>query len=223
MTIADPSQHLLTDHLYRCGVVAVLVVEDADDAVPLAKALLAGGVNSIELTLRTEAAMEGVRRICSEVPDMTVGVGTVLTPAQVKAVKETGAAFAVAPGLNPRVVSAANDVELPFYPGVCTPSDIELALELGCRVLKFFPSEPIGGVPYLKSMAAPYMHLGLRFIPLGGLHADNAESYLREPSVLALGGSWLGPREFIREKNWGAITDLASHATSIVQRVRGAQ
>ncbi len=221
MTLADPSNSSLIDHLYRCGVVAVLVVDDAQDAVPLAKALLAGGVSSIELTLRTEAAMEGVQRICAEVPEMTVGVGTVLTPAQVKAVKETGAAFAVAPGLNPRVVATANEVGLPFFPGVCTPSDIELALELGCRTLKFFPSEPIGGIPYLKSMAAPYMHLGIRFIPLGGLHADNAESYLREPSVLALGGSWLGPRGAIRDKHWGAITDLASHATSIVRRVRG--
>lgn len=197
------------------------MVDDANDAVPLAQALKAGGVDAVELTLRTDAAMEALKRIRAEVPEMLVGVGTILTPQQVNAVKEAGAAFGVAPGMNPRVVSEANRIGLPFSPGVCTPTDIELAIEQGCRVLKFFPSEPSGGLTYLRTIAAPFAHLGVKYIPLGGVNAANAEAYLREPSVLALGGSWLGPKDLIKAKDWKAITELASVASGIVKRVRG--
>ena len=197
------------------------MVDDANDAVPLAQALKAGGVDAVELTLRTDAAMEALKRIRAEVPEMLVGVGTILTPQQVNAVKEAGAAFGVAPGMNPRVVSEANRIGLPFSPGVCTPTDIELAIEQGCRVLKFFPSEPSGGLTYLRTIAAPFAHLGLKYIPLGGVNATNAEAYLRESSVLALGGSWLGPKDLIKAKDWKAITELASVASGIVNRVRG--
>ncbi|MFO0885228.1 MAG: bifunctional 4-hydroxy-2-oxoglutarate aldolase/2-dehydro-3-deoxy-phosphogluconate aldolase [Pirellulales bacterium] len=211
----------LHSHLYSTGVLAVLMVDDANDAVPLAQALKAGGVDAVELTLRTDAAMEALKRIRAEVPEMLVGVGTILTPQQVNAVKEAGAAFGVAPGMNPRVVSEANRIGLPFSPGVCTPTDIELAIEQGCRVLKFFPSEPSGGLTYLRTIAAPFAHLGVKYIPLGGVNAANAEAYLREPSVLALGGSWLGPKDLIKAKDWKAITELASVASGIVKRVRG--
>lgn len=207
-------------HLHRTGVIAVLVIDDADDAVPVAKSLLAGGVDCVELTLRTDAAMESLKRIRAEVPEMLVGVGTILTPKQANDVKEAGAAFGVAPGMNPRVVSEAARIGLPFSPGVCTPTDIELAIEQGCRLLKFFPSEPCGGLAYLRNVAAPFAHLGVKYVPLGGVGAGNAEEYLREPNVLALGGSWLGPRGFIQRKDWGAITELASAASVVVKRVR---
>lgn len=219
MTSSTPSG--LHSHLHRTGVLAVLMVDDANDAVPLAQALKAGGVDAVELTLRTDAAMEALKRIRAEVPEMLVGVGTILTPQQVNAVKEAGAAFGVAPGMNPRVVSEANRIGLPFSPGVCTPTDIELAIEQGCRVLKFFPSEPSGGLTYLRTIAAPFAHLGVKYIPLGGVNAANAEAYLRESSVLALGGSWLGPKDLIKAKDWKAITELASVASGIVKRVRG--
>jgi len=210
----------LITHLQRTGVVAVLVIDNPEDAVPAAKALLAGGVECMELTLRTPAAMESLRRIRAEVPEMVAGVGTILTLHQVKEVAEAGAAFGVAPGMNPRVVEAAKSAGLPFAPGICTPSDIERALECGCRVLKFFPSEPLGGMTYLKSIAAPYAHLTLRFIPLGGVDAGNAERYLSDPSILALGGSWIALRDLIRKQDWQAITQRAREVADIVKKVR---
>lgn len=208
-------------HIHGTGVIAVLVLDDGEDAVPVAQALLAGGVDCIELTLRTASAMECLERIRAEVPEMLVGVGTILTPQQVNAVKAAGAAFGVAPGMNPRVVREAARIGLPFSPGVCTPTDIELALEHGCRVLKLFPAEPCGGLIYLRAIAAPFAHLGIKYIPLGGVSAANAESYLREPSVLALGGSWLAPRDSIQHKDWQTITANAAEASAIVNRVRG--
>ena len=215
----DPALHA---RLHRTGVVAVLVLDDAANAVPLARALLAGGVDCMELTLRTPVALEALDRICRDVPEMLAGVGTVLTPEQVRDVKAAGGAFGVAPGMNPAVVREATQVGLPFAPGVCTPSEIEAALELGCRVLKLFPAEPSGGLAYLRSIAAPYAHLGVQYIPLGGLNAANAESYLREPDVLALGGSWVAPRDLIRRQDWSAVTANAAEAAAIVRRVRGA-
>ena len=211
----------LHKRLHSSGVIAVLIIDDANDAVPLARALHAGGVDCIELTLRTDSAIESVRRIAAEVPEVVVGVGTILTPQQADAAKDAGADFGVAPGTNPRVIQRAIEIGLPFSPGVCTPTDIEMALELGCRVLKFFPSEPSGGLNYLKSTAAPYMHLGVKYIPLGGVSGKNAEEYLRDPNVMALGGSWLGPRDLIQKRDWAAITKLASEATEIVKSVRG--
>lgn len=197
--------------------IAVLMIEKVEDAVPLARALLTGGVKAIELTLRTESALECLRCIRHEVPEMLVGVGTILTPAQVQDAMDGGASFGVAPGMNPRVVAEARRLGLSFAPGVCTPTDIELAVEAGCRVLKFFPSEPCGGLPYLRTIYAPFAHLGVKFIPLGGVGPANAGQYLGEPSVLALGGSWLAPKEFLARRDWNGITRLASEAMSIVE------
>jgi 2-dehydro-3-deoxyphosphogluconate aldolase/(4S)-4-hydroxy-2-oxoglutarate aldolase len=212
----------MRERIEQTAVVAVLVVDDVADAVPLANALLAGGITAMELTLRTPAAIDALRRVVQQVPEMLPGIGTILTPKQVDQVAEAGAAFGVAPGLNRRVVQRAQAVGLPFAPGVATPSDLEAALELGCREVKFFPAEPSGGLAYLKSMAAPYTHLGVRFVPLGGLKADNLADYLRSPLVLAVGGSWLAPRDLIRQHDWDAITRRAAEATRIVQEVRGA-
>jgi len=210
----------LAERIGKCGVVAVLTVENAEDAVPLARALLAGGVEAMELTLRTPAAVDGLRAVAAEVPEMLAGVGTVLTPEQVGEICDAGAAFAVAPGTNPSVLEAAQARGLSFAPGVATPSDIERAVELGCRVLKFFPAEPIGGVRYLKSMAGPYAHLGLRFMPLGGLNAGNMSTYLREPLVLGVGGSWLAPKDRIAAHDWNTITGTARQAIALVRQVR---
>jgi len=217
MSFSEP----LKKHLHAAGVIAVLMLDEVEAAVPVARALVAGGVDCLELTLRTPVAMEALQRIRAEVPEMKVGVGTILTLGQVNEVKEAGAAFGVAPGMNPRVVAEAQRIGLPFAPGVCTPTDIELAVEQGCRLLKFFPSEPCGGLAYLRTIAAPFAHLGVKYIPLGGVGAGNAEAYLQEPSVHALGGSWLAPRELIQQKDWAAITARAADVRAVVQRVRG--
>ena len=150
---------------------------------------------------------------------MLVGAGTVLTTEQVDAVAEAGAAFAVAPGLNPKVVERAKKHGLPFAPGVVTPTELERAVELGCRELKFFPAEPSGGVRYLRTMAAPYAHLGLQFLPLGGIDSSNMSAYLYDESVPAVGGSWLAPRKLIRNENWSAVIDHATEARRIVQEM----
>lgn len=211
----------LLSQLEQTRVIAVLMIDDENDAVPVARALLAGGVNCIELTLRTPVAMEALRCIRAAVPEMVVGVGTILNVQQVNEVKAAGAAFGVAPGMNPRVVAEATRIGLPFAPGVCTPTDIELAIEQGCRLLKFFPSEPSGGLAYLRTISAPFAHLGVRFIPLGGVGAGNAAAYLQEPTVLALGGSWLAPRDLIAKKDWSQITANAGEVMDLVKRREG--
>jgi len=188
----------ISKRIESTGIVAVLVIDREEDGPDLAKALLAGGVDIMELTLRTPAAIGALRRIRAEVPDMLAGAGTVLTPAQVEEVKNAGAEFAVSPGLNPRVMQAAKEAGLPFAPGISTPSDIEQALEFDCRLLKFFPAEASGGLARLKAMSAPYQHLGVRFVPLGGVNEKNMSTYLADPLIAALGGSWLAPREAIK-------------------------
>jgi len=205
----------------RSGVIAVLVVDSIQDAVPLARALFEGGIGVMELTLRTPIALDALKAIRTEVPEMMAGIGTVLSPAQVQQAFDAGAAFGVAPGTNRRVIDAARDVGLPFAPGIATPSDLELALELGCREVKFFPAEPSGGLDYLRAIAAPYAHLGVRFIPLGGLQLSHLSAYLRDPHVLAVGGSWLAPRNLIQAGNWLAIRELAAAASSRVSSLRG--
>jgi len=211
---------ILADRIRSAGIVAVLVIDDADDAVPLASTLLEGGIGAIELTLRTDAAIESVRRIRAEVPEMIVGVGTILTASQVDEVVAAGGAFGVAPGMNPSTVAAAKSAGLPFAPGVSTPTDIELAVASGCRLLKFFPCEPTGGLRFLQSIAAPFEHLGVKFIPLGGIDTTNADTYLDDPLIHAIGGSWLAPRQTIRAKNWTLIREHANRANQLLKRIR---
>jgi 2-dehydro-3-deoxyphosphogluconate aldolase/(4S)-4-hydroxy-2-oxoglutarate aldolase len=204
----------------QSGVVAVLMVDRAADAVPLAQALLDGGVTVMELTLRTPAALDALRLIRREVPAMVAGIGTILTPKQVDQAVDAGAAFGVSPGVNPAVVQAAVNKGLSFAPGVMTPSDIEQALALGCRLLKLFPAGLVGGLDYLKAVAAPYAHLGVKYIPLGGVNAANMEAYLASPLVGAIGGSWIADRKLIQAQDWAAITANATEATSLARRVR---
>ncbi|OAM90777.1 bifunctional 4-hydroxy-2-oxoglutarate aldolase/2-dehydro-3-deoxy-phosphogluconate aldolase [Termitidicoccus mucosus] len=210
----------LEQGIHAAGVIAVLVIDDPADAVPLAGALAAGGINAIELTLRTPSALESLAAIKKHAPQMLVGAGTVLTPAQIMQARAAGADFAVAPGCNPRVLAAAAEAGLPFAPGIATPSDIEAALEFGCRLLKFFPAEPSGGLAYLKNMAAPYAHLGLRYIPLGGVTAATAAAWLADPLIAALGGSWLAPRVLIQARDWSAVTQRAAEVAAIVRAAR---
>jgi len=213
----------INERIEQCGLVAVLIVDDAAQAVPLARALLAGGVNAMELTLRTDAALDALKSVKRDVPDMLAGVGTVLTCDQLDSIKTLGADFAVAPGMNPAVVSHANDIGIPFAPGVCTPSDIERAVELGCRLLKFFPAEPSGGLNYLKNIAAPYAHLGLKYIPLGGLNMKNLGEYMSSSLVAAVGGTWIAPRDAIQAGDWNAIAQNAKQAVERIREIRKAK
>ena len=202
----------LLEKVRQQKIIAVVVIDDAEAAVPLARALLDGGISAIEITLRTPSAFESLQRIREHCPEMTAGLGTVISTAQVEKAAAAGAAFAVAPGLNPKVVFAAQAADLPFAPGIVTPSDIECAFELGCKLLKFFPAEPSGGIAYLNSMAGPYAHLGLEYIPLGGLDENNFTRYLALKNVPAVGGSWIAPRDLIQNKAWGTITANARRA-----------
>lgn len=213
----------LAGRIARGGNVAVAVVEDPDRAVPLARALLAGGVDTIELTFRTPRAAEALRRVASEVPEALVGAGTVLSPAQLREAKEAGAAFAVAPGFNPDVVRAAADMGLPFAPGVMTPSEIEGACALGCtRLLKFFPASVAGGLAGLRTLAAPYRHIGIRFLPLGGLKRENTAEWLADPLVAACGGSWIAPAALVAAGDWAAIEENARAASAAAAAARPA-
>ncbi len=204
----------LRQEIAASRVIATVTIDNSDHAKPLAEALLAGGVHAIEITLRTPVALEAMRLVTQSFPELLVLAGTVIVPDQVKAVQEAGAICAVAPGINRKVIEAALDAKLPFAPGIATPSEIETALEYDCDILKFFPAEPLGGLAYLKNMQSPYAHLGLQFIPLGGLSADNAESYLKEPCILAVGGSWIAKADAIENGDWSGITARAAALTS---------
>ena len=205
----------LTNEVTAAGVVAVLVVDEVRDAVPLARALLDGGVRVMELTLRTPAALEALREIRREVPEMVAGIGTILTCEQLYEARDAGAAFGVAPGCNPRLLSTAREEGFSFAPGIATATDIEMALEHGCRLLKFFPAEQLGGLAYLRAISAPYAHLGLRYVPLGGLTEANATSYLQDPLIAAIGGSWIAPRETIKANDWAKISAQARAAQAL--------
>ena len=210
----------IIDKLDDAGIIAVLVIDELKHAVPVAKSLLKGGVNTLELTLRTPAAMEAAKAIKKEVPEICLGIGTVLTTEQVKAVADMGADFAVAPGCNPKVIAEARKQGLSFAPGVMTPTDIEMAIEQGCRILKYFPAESSGGINHLSNMVAPYQYLGLKFIPLGGLNIKNARSYLENPLITAIGGSWLAKGSVIHSEDWESISSNAREIKDLIHTIR---
>ena len=202
------------------GIIAVLVIDEVKHAVPVAEALLKGGVNAIELTLRTPAALDAAKTIRKAVPEICLGIGTVLTIEQVKAVVDLGADFAVAPGCNPKVINEAVKQGLSFAPGIMTPTDIEMAVEQGCRIFKYFPAETSGGMNHLTSIVAPYLYLGLKFIPLGGCNIDNAGTYLKSSLITAIGGSWVAKRPLIKSESWDTITNNAKEIRDLVTRIR---
>jgi len=208
------------ERIEHSGVIAVLIIDDVEHAVPVAEALLAGGIAAMELTLRTPAALDSLIRINEQVPQMLAGVGTVLTTQQVQEIVNAGAAFGVAPGLNEDIVRKAQELGLPFAPGIATPSELEKAVSMGCREVKFFPAEAMGGLKYIRSCGAPYRHLGIRYIPLGGLNAGNMSDYLKEPTVVALGGSWIAKRELIQNQDWKTITQNAAEARKLADQAK---
>jgi 2-dehydro-3-deoxyphosphogluconate aldolase/(4S)-4-hydroxy-2-oxoglutarate aldolase len=196
------------------GIVPVVKIGDAKDAVPLAEALIKGGLPVAEITFRTAAAEEAIRNITGSVPDILVGAGTVLNIEQVKRAVDAGARFIVSPGLNPRVVEYCVKEQIAVTPGCSNPSDIEAALEFGLDVVKFFPSEASGGIKTLKAISAPYGMV--RFIPTGGISADNLVEYLSFSKVLACGGSWMVKDELIRKGNFDEITRLTREAVNLM-------
>lgn len=213
----------LMKRVSAAGVIAVLTVDDPENAAPLARALLAGGISGIELTLRTPKALESLRRIRAEVPEALIGAGTVLNRSQLEAVKAAGAFFAVSPGCNPSTLRGAQELGFPFAPGVATASDIEIAVEHGCRLLKYFPAETSGGLAHLANVAAPFGHLGLRYIPLGGISVRQLGDYLKSPLVASVGGSWLAKPDVIARRDWPAITAAAAEAMAVVREMRPAK
>lgn len=211
---------LLHEVLGAFGVVPVIAVDSVASAIPLADALLDGGLPVAEITFRTEAAAEVIHLLSQERPALMVGAGTVLTPANVDAAKASGARFAVAPGLNPSVLHRAREVDLPFAPGVATPSEIEQGIEKGCTLLKFFPAEALGGAAMLKALSAPYAHTGVRFIPTGGVNTGNVSTYLSLPTVAAVGGTWIAKKEDLSEGRWDAIRDRCREVVAAVAAIR---
>ncbi len=196
--------------LYSIGLIPVIKIENPDDAVPLAKALIDGGLPAAEITFRTACAAEAIKNITEAYPEMLVGAGTVLTTEQVDAAIAAGSKFIVSPGLNPKVVSYCLSKGVPMLPGCANPSDVEAALELGLSTVKFFPAEAVGGLKMLKAMAAPYGQL--TFMPTGGINADNLLDYLKFNKIIACGGSFMVKDELVKEKNWDEITALTKNA-----------
>jgi 2-dehydro-3-deoxyphosphogluconate aldolase / (4S)-4-hydroxy-2-oxoglutarate aldolase len=210
------------DQISRFAVVPVIALDDAAAALPLADALLEGGLPVAEITFRTEAARDTIAAIAAERPELLVGAGTVLTEAQVDQCLEIGAKFALAPGIDAAVVAYAMEKGLPFAPGIMTPSDLQVALRLGCGMVKFFPAMPAGGPNMLKNIAAPYLHTGIGFNPTGGVTLDNLGDWLALPEVRAVGGTWIATRKDIAEGNWAKITANAKAAVARVKELRGA-
>ncbi|BCU78127.1 bifunctional 4-hydroxy-2-oxoglutarate aldolase/2-dehydro-3-deoxy-phosphogluconate aldolase [Luteolibacter sp. LG18] len=209
----------MIDRILAKRIVPVIVLDDAASAEPLAEALLAGGLDIMEITFRTAAAEESIRRIANRFPEILVGAGTLLDADQVKRAKDAGAQFGLAPGLNPKTIEVAREVGLQFSAGVMTPSDVERALSEGCKLLKFFPAETAGGVPMLKALAGPYGHTGVKFIPTGGITSANLASYLKVPVVAAIGGSWFVDKALVAAGNWSEITRLTKEALAAAAEV----
>jgi 2-dehydro-3-deoxyphosphogluconate aldolase/(4S)-4-hydroxy-2-oxoglutarate aldolase len=211
-----PHQFMNTDYLLQQRLVCVAVIDKVDDAVPLTEALLAGGLNCIEVTFRTAGAAESIARIRKNLPNAIAGAGTLLTADQVKQAVDAGAQFGVSPGLSEAVSKAAHDAKLPLFPGVVTPSEIMRALDLGWKHLKFFPAETFGGVNALKALAGPFGHTGVKFVPTGGITAATLPNYLAVPQVAAVGGSWMADRKLVAEKSWSKITALTAEAMKVI-------
>lgn len=209
----------MNEALSACGVVPVTVIRDTEDAVPLAGALLAGGIHCVEITFRTDAAEEAIRRINAVYPDMLIGAGTVLSVEQMERAQAAGARFIVSPGFDPELVDACIERRLPVYPGVLTPSEVTQGVKRGLSVLKFFPASTGGGLAGIKAIAAAFP--GVRFMPTGGINADNLAEYLENKTVLACGGSWMVKANLIEARAFDGVTQLCREAVSIVKEVRG--
>lgn len=201
---------------YELGIIPVVVLDREEDALPLANALLEGGLPCAEVTFRTEAAAGSIRKMAKECPELFVGAGTVLSEKQVDEALDAGAKFIVSPGLNPDVVKHCQKRGVPVIPGCCTPTEVEQAMGLGLDVVKFFPAEPAGGIRMIKAMSAPYSNV--RFIPTGGLNEKNIATYLEESCILACGGSWMVKGDLVRNGKWEEMKQMTREAVELVKR-----
>lgn len=198
---------------FRSRVVPVVVLQDAAHAVPLAQALLAGGIDVIEITLRTPCALEAIAAVAREVPDMQVGAGTLLGADDVRRAQDAGARFGLSPGHSPALLRAVAEAGLPFVPGVMTPGEVMAAREAGYRLMKLFPATVAGGLDMLKALASPFGDV--RFCPTGGVSLDNLGGFLKQPNVALVGGSWLAPAAALQAGDWSQITTLARQAMAL--------
>ena len=205
----------MIEALTRIKIVPVLVLDEVKSGLKMCEILAENGLPAAEITFRTVAAAEIIQEAAKNFPQLYLGAGTILNLRDLDRAFDAGAKFAVAPGFNPTVVKAAVSTGRPFAPGVCTPSEVEQAMELDCRLLKFFPAEAAGGVKMLKSIIAPYRHLGIRFMPTGGVTTANAAAYLALKEVAAVGGTWLGKADEIKAGNWSGITATVKAAAEL--------
>jgi 2-dehydro-3-deoxyphosphogluconate aldolase/(4S)-4-hydroxy-2-oxoglutarate aldolase len=198
------------DVLNAGPVMPVMIIQNLEDAVPLARALVAGGIKVLEITLRTPIALEAIRLISQQVEEAIVGAGTIITTAQLQAAEEAGAVFAISPGLTPTLLAAANAGNIALIPGISTLSELLLGMEYGLDHFKFFPAENVGGIPMLKAIAGPVPNV--TFCPTGGISPENYKHYLQLSNVACVGGSWLAPADAVKAKNWAKVTELAKQA-----------
>ena len=205
--------------LQKLGIVPVVVLDRAEDALPLAERLVKGGLPCAEVTFRTAAAEESIRQMAKAFPDMIIGAGTVLTCEQADRAIDAGAKFIVSPGFNPKVTEYVLKKGVPMTPGVCTPTEIEAAMSLGLDVLKFFPAEPSGGLKMIKAVCAAYVNL--QFMPTGGINAENVKDYLKYDRIVACGGSWMVSGALVKEGKFDEIEKLVREAADIVKEMRG--
>lgn len=208
----------LAEKFQKIGVVPVVVLEDVKDAIPLAEALVEGGLPCAEVTFRTEAAEESIRLMAEQFPDMLVGAGTVLTKEQVDAAAAAGAKFIVSPGFDPEIVDYCLEKEIPVYPGCVSPSEVAQAVKRGLKVVKFFPAEPAGGLKYIRAIAAPYTMM--KFMPTGGINPQNVREYLAYDRIAACGGSWMVKNTMIENNEFDRIEELVKEAVEIVKESR---
>ncbi len=199
------------------GIIPVIVIEDEAQAVPLARALVKGGLPVLEVTFRTAAAAGAIAKIRAEVPEAVVGAGTLLTVAQLEAAIAAGAAFGVAPGFDPAVVGAANAKGFPFCPGIATASELSQALTAGMKMVKFFPAEAAGGVKMIKNLLGAFRFTGVKFMPTGGVNAANVGEYLAVPEIVCCGGTWIVPKDALASGDWDRIEKLAAEASALVR------
>ncbi len=216
MSFAENAKAVV-DRLSQIRIVPVLVLEEENSGLKMCEVLLECGLPAAEITFRTTAAAGIIKEAAKRFPELYLGAGTILNTADLHRAFDAGAKFAVAPGFNPTVVKEAVANDFAFAPGVCTPSEIEQAMELGCRFLKFFPAEAAGGVTMLKSLIAPYKHMGVRFMPTGGVTTDNVKNYLALKEVAAVGGTWLGKADLIAAGEWTKIADTVRAAAEMVK------
>ena len=211
----------IVETLGKAGVVPVIVIEKEEQAVPLARSLVKGGLPVLEVTFRTKVAAGAIAAIKREVPEAILGAGTLLMPQMVKDAKAAGAVFGVAPGFDPAVMAAAKEAGLPMCPGIATASELSQALTAGCEMVKFFPAEAAGGVTMIKNLLGAFRFTGVKFMPTGGVNISNVAEYLAVPEIVCCGGTWIVPKDALASGDWTAIERLAADAAALVREIRG--